>query len=125
MIYLDTHVVVWLYAGDRERFPATVCERIEENELLVSPMVLLELQYLKEIGRLLVDPGVIYENLAGTIHLGICDLPFGKIVSESLTQTWTRDPFDRIITAQALVRDRMLLTRDAVILKNFPKAIWD
>jgi len=59
MIYLDTHVVVWLYAGDKKRFPAAVCKRIEDNELLISPIVLLELQYLKETGRLLVEPGVI------------------------------------------------------------------
>jgi len=125
MIYLDTHVVVWLYAGELERFPARACELIEGNELLISPIVLLELQYLREIGRLLVEPGVLFENLATTIQLALCDHPFAKIISESLIQTWTRDPFDRIITAQARVSDCYLLTKDAVILNNYTKAVWD
>ena len=124
MIYLDTHVVVWLYAGEKKRFPAKAGKYIEENELLISPVVLLELQYLKEIGRLLVEPGVIYENLANTLTLNTCNLSFGKIISESLSQTWTRDPFDRIITAQALARDAVLLTKDGTILQNYPKAKW-
>ncbi len=125
MIYLDTHVVVWLYAGEKGRFPVKAIKYIEENELVISPVVLLELQYLKEIGRLLVEPGVIFENLASTIMLNTCDLPFGKIISESLSQTWTRDPFDRIITAQALCRDAVLLTKDSTILQNYPRARWD
>lgn len=125
MIYLDTHVVVWLYAGERERFPAKVTELIEENEIAISPFVLLELQSLKEIGRLLVSPGVIYENLASSIALSTCDLSLGKIVSESLAQSWTRDPFDKIITAHAIVRSSILITKDSIILENYEKAQWE
>jgi len=124
MIYLDTHVVVWAYAGEIDRFPAAVCTRIEESDLLISPFVILELQYLYEIERLTVGPGVIYENLASTIGLAVCDLPLMRVVSEALPQTWTRDPFDRIITATATARDAVLLTKDEAILAHYPKAFW-
>ena len=124
MIYLDTHVVVWLYSGDTTLFSPKAKDLIEENELIVSPIVLLELQYLHEIGRLLVAPGVLYENLAGTIMLTTCKLPFGRIITESMTQTWTRDPFDRIITAHAIAGDAVLLTKDSTILQNYTKAEW-
>ncbi len=124
MIYLDTHVVIWLYLGDTTLFSPKAKKLIEENELTVSPIVLLELQYLHEIGRLLVDPGVLYENLASTIMLSICNLPFARIISESMTQTWTRDPFDRIITAHAIAGDAVLVTKDSTILQNYPKAEW-
>ncbi len=124
MIYLDTHVVVWLYSGDSTLFSPKAKNLIEENELIISPIVFLELQYLHEIGRLLVAPGVLYENLAGTIMLTTCNLPFGRIITESMTQTWTRDPFDRIITAHAIAGDAVLLTKDGTILQNCPKAAW-
>ena len=124
MIYLDTHVVVWLYAGEIDRFTGKVCELIEQNEIVISSIVLLELQYLKEIGRLEVEPGVIFENLASTIALTTCNIPFGRIISESLTQSWTRDPFDRIIVANAIAQDSLLITKDETILKYYPKAVW-
>jgi PIN domain nuclease of toxin-antitoxin system len=44
VIYLDTHVVVWLYAGDLELLPQEVRELLEGEELVISPMVELELQ---------------------------------------------------------------------------------
>lgn len=125
MIYLDTHVVVWLYAGERERFSEKASALIEENEIVISPIVLLELQYLQEIGRLLVGPGEIYENLVSTIALRTCDLSLRQIISASLTQSWTRDPFDRIITAHALARSTLLVTKDTTILQNYSKARWE
>ena len=63
-IYLDTHVVVWLYSGELFLFSEKACQLIEENELLISPLVLLELQYLFEIKRITVEPTVIFDSLA-------------------------------------------------------------
>jgi PIN domain nuclease of toxin-antitoxin system len=124
MIYLDTHVVVWAYAGEIDRLPPSVRTRIEENDLLISPFVLLELKYLYEIERLTVEPGVICENLAITIGLAVCDLPLMRVITEALPQTWTRDPFDRIITATATARGAALLTKDEVIRAHYSKACW-
>lgn len=124
MIYLDTHVVVWAYAGEVDRFPPSVRQQIEENDLLISPFVLLEMKYLYEIERLTVEPGLIYENLASTIGLAVCDLPLMRVITEALPQSWTRDPFDRIITATAIARNAVLLTKDEGILAHYPKAFW-
>ena len=51
MIHLDTHVVVWLYAGRTDLLSAAAVEAIEEHSMAISPIVLLELEYLHEIGR--------------------------------------------------------------------------
>ena len=51
MIYADTHVVAWLYAGRPDLIPPRARRLIEDNPLLVSPMVALELEYLFETGR--------------------------------------------------------------------------
>ena len=39
MIYLDTHVVVWLYAGRTDLFPPLAKSQIDGNDLLISPLV--------------------------------------------------------------------------------------
>ena len=126
VIYLDTHVVVWLYAGETDLFPEEVCQQIDESDLvLISPIILLELQYLKEIKRLTVEPLLIFENLVEVIGLRLCDLSFTRVITEALTYTWTRDPFDRIITATAAARDAVLITKDASIRDRYSKAFWD
>ncbi len=124
MIYLDTHVVAWLYSGETDLFSSTACQLIEDNELLISPMVLLELQYLREIKRIIVEPTVIFDNLAETVGLQKCQSSFGLVIAESMRITWTRDPFDRIITATAAMHNAMLLTKDEQIRQEYDRAFW-
>lgn len=38
--------------------------------------------------------------------------------------TWTRDPFDRTITAQAARVGAFLLTRDETIRRHYAAAVW-
>ncbi|MEA3470004.1 MAG: PIN domain-containing protein [Thermodesulfobacteriota bacterium] len=125
MIYLDSHVVVWLYSGDIHLFPAAACRLIEDNSLMISPMVLLELQYLFEIKRITVEPTIIFDNLAETISLQKCKSPFGQVIAESMRISWTRDPFDRIITATAAIQHAVLLTKDIEIREEYSRALWD
>ena len=51
-MYLDTHVVVWLYQKDVKRISAVARKLIETEDLLISPAVLLEMEYLFEIGKI-------------------------------------------------------------------------
>jgi PIN domain nuclease of toxin-antitoxin system len=37
---------------------------------------------------------------------------------------WTRDPFDRLITAQAALGESTLLTKDDTIRTNYANAVW-
>ncbi len=55
MVYLDTHVVVWLYAGLTERLSRQARTLINEQDLLISPTGRLELHYLYESDRVTVD----------------------------------------------------------------------
>ena len=51
VIYLDTDVAVWLYAGLEDRFNKKILTLLAKNELYVSPVFILELQYLYENAR--------------------------------------------------------------------------
>ncbi len=124
LIYLDTHVAAWLFAGRTDLFPPGVRTLLEENDLLVSPAVELELQYLYEIGRAAEPAKAVIGTLERVLGLKVCDLPFAGVVEMALEQSWTRDPFDRLIASQAMLRGAALVTRASVIRDHFPQAVW-
>ncbi|MBV8173512.1 MAG: PIN domain-containing protein [Verrucomicrobia bacterium] len=124
MIYLDTHVVVWLYAGEHTRFAGTARRLIETEPLLISPVLLLELALLEETGRIRARAQTIFTELQELLALSICDLPFAEVSIASLQQKWTRDPFDRLIVAQAFARGARLITKDRFIRRHFKDAVW-
>ena len=124
VIYLDTHVVAWLYVPKLDSLSPAAKQVIEDSDLLISPMVTLELEYLHEIGRLTVGAHQVVQSLGAQLGLRTCDLDFPKIIDRALSENWTRDPFDRIIAAQAVVAGRPLVTRDETIQANCPQAIW-
>ena len=124
MIYLDTHVVVWLYAGLADKLGSVARELLVGSDPYVSPIVLLELQYLFEIQRVKVDSATIRHDLAHRIGLRICEKPFAAVVARACDTAWTRDPFDRLIVAHAALDDTILLSKDETILQFYAQARW-
>jgi predicted nucleic acid-binding protein len=53
--YLDTQVIVRLATGDLKRISRPAKLALERYDLLISPMVRVELQYLHELGRCSAD----------------------------------------------------------------------
>ncbi len=125
MIYLDTHVVLWLYEGLIDRLSKKACTAIEENDLLISPIVRLELQYLFEIKRCKRAAHLILSELQSQIGLTVCDLPFDDVIRKATEVKWTRDPFDRLIVANAFCTGLQLITKDAGIRRHTKLAVWN
>lgn len=106
LIYLDTHVVAWLYAQGASAVPPGVAEQLERSdEIRVSPTVRLELQHLFEIGRVTVPALPVIDALETALGLSICRASFAAVVREAESRNWTRDPFDRLIVSQAALFD--------------------
>jgi PIN domain nuclease of toxin-antitoxin system len=125
-LHLDTHVALWLYLGEHDRIPSGLRERLGADALRVSPMVRLELVYLHEIGRLVPPAHRVLDELAHAIGLVEESMAFGAVVKAAETLTWTRDPFDRMIAAHALVSFATLATSDEKIRKALgPYAVWE
>lgn len=123
--YLDTQVVVWLHDRLLERLTQEAKRQIEKNDLLISPMAFLELQYLFDRKRVSTSPLEIYTNLHGAIGLSLCNFPFPAIAIEALSCTWTNDPFDRIIVSHAKANgEAVLVTSDVQIRQHYPSARW-
>ena len=124
MIFLDTHVVIWLYARLFDKLSSLATKLINDNDLYYSPMVKLELKYLYEIERISEEPNPILNALETEIGLRIREVELGHLVDHSMQFDWTRDPFDRLIVTQSKLEEAFLLTKDETILRNFELARW-
>ncbi len=124
LIYLDTHVVAWLYAGAIDRISPPGADLIRVKGLKISPMVRLELQYLYEIDRVKIPAPEVVSSLQREIGLEICDRSFVRVAEHAERLVWTRDPFDRLIVAQASIGENLLLTKDETIRKHYEHAVW-
>ena len=124
VIRLDTHVVVWLYTGEIERFTPEGRALLESEQLTVSPIVQLELTFLNEIGRLKVGGADILGDLESRIRLYTVNQPLLAVVQSAASLSWTRDPFDRLIVGDALAANCPLLTKDDAIRSKVPLAVW-
>ena len=122
--HLDTHVVVWLYAGRTDLLSARAREALEVDEIAISPMVLLELEYLREIGKTAESATVVLGELQQRLGLRVADAPFATVIACAVLQSWTRDPFDRVIVGQAEAEKVSLISRDQPIRDHFGRAIW-
>lgn len=119
---LDTNAILWLYSGDLEQFSKKAKKILESTELFYSPMSTLEIQYLYELNKITYPASVIHSSLSKDIGLRVSQLSFEIVVSYASEIKWTRDPFDRIIVAQAQASAAPLLTADKIIQKNFLNA---
>jgi PIN domain nuclease of toxin-antitoxin system len=88
-------------------------------------MVLVELEYLYEIGRLTLPAKDIVRKLEHELGLRLCDLLFADVARAALDEKWTRDAFDRIIVAQARLNGLApLISSDEEIAKHYPRTVW-
>ena len=123
-VHLDTHAAVLLWEGRVEAFGDGARVVLERDDLYVSPAVRLELQFLREIDRLLVGPDEILGGLEADCGVRMTDATLVQVVSRAMALAWTRDPFDRFIVADAQLHGAGLVTRDRRITANFAAAIW-
>lgn len=122
--FLDTHAAVFLWEGRGEIFGSGSRELLERALLHVSPLVRLELGFLREVGKLKVEPGEILGALTGEYGVTVTADPMDRLVPLAMPLSWTRDPFDRLLVATALLHEAPLITRDARIQEHFAGAVW-
>ena len=125
-VYLDTNVAVWLAQGSLNRISPKAQKAIQTaTNLLLSPIVLVELEYLYEVGRILIPAIDVRVKLEHELAIHMCDLDFLTIVQMALNEKWTRDPFDRIIVAHAKSNGMSpLVSPDEEIRRRYSRTIW-
>ena len=123
--YLDTNVAIFLHSGDAGRLTPRAISQLERSGLLVSAMVMLELEMLYEKGVLRYPAAQILADLSQQIALSVCQSPLAVVMGYALRVKWTRDPGDRVIVANAMANnDAPLITSDRRIQAEYPNVIW-
>ncbi len=113
-VLLDTHVLLWFQSLDK-RLPVKLRERIEQSDEdhFVSQVSLWEIAIKSSIGKLTLD-----RDLPATYRMiheaGFLPLPFREehFLEVSTLPMHHRDPFDRMLIAQARREKMRLLTAD-------------
>jgi PIN domain nuclease of toxin-antitoxin system len=123
--YLDTCVVVWLCQNKTQNVSPRVLDALNDNDLLISPAVLIELNFLYQIGRIVRSPQDLAKQLRMQIGVEVCKHPFADLAETALSETWTRDPFDLMIVSHAKSNGfAPLVTSDETIRRHYPPAVW-
>lgn len=123
-ILLDTHVLLWA-AGEPDRLTADARAYLEDpdNHLIFSAASLWEIAIKLMLGRpdFQADPALLRTEL---LRHGYEELPVTGTDAARLLSLPDihKDPFDRMLVAQNLVRGSLLLTADENVLK-YPGAI--
>jgi len=118
-LLLDTHLLLWA-AGEPNRLRATATKLIKNpaNELIFSAASIWEVAIKRGLGRndFQADPRLLRRGL---LDNGYGELPIlsDHVVAIENLPPIHKDPFDRLLIAQAGVEGITLLTADSVVAK--------
>jgi PIN domain nuclease of toxin-antitoxin system len=116
-LLLDTHLLLWA-AGSPDQLPAAARQLLEDplNELLFSAASLWEIAIKRGLGRadFQVDARVLRRGLLDNGYQELAITSAHAVSIDSLPPIH-KDPFDRILVAQATVEGITLLTADALV----------
>lgn len=127
-LLLDTHALLWTLL-EPDRIPEPTLERIRDpaTELLVSAASAWEIATKVRLGKLDEARAVVIGYSGHLVRLRASELPISS--HHALTAgalSWEhRDPFDRMIAAQAMIESVPVVTVDRA-LAGFPgiHVVW-
>jgi|ERR1700722_8059806 len=127
-LLLDAHALIW-WLGEDTRLSTPAREAIETSEnALIGAGTLVEIAVKRSLGKLDIDEdwpeqtqadgfGVLAISWLHTAHLQ--NLPYLRIVGKE-----HRDPFDRLLAAQALSDNSSLVTCDPAFAAYGVRTVW-
>ncbi len=118
-LLLDTHLLLWA-SEDSPRLPALALGMIAdlENDILFSVASIWEIsiKHAKGLESFHARPGLVWEGLLENGYAELAVLGKHAVAAGNLPPIH-KDPFDRVLIAQAMVEGITLLTSDAVMAK--------
>lgn len=123
-LLLDTSVAVWLVLHDRARVSGAAVEALEDdqNEVALSAASVWEIAIKRSVGKLTLEDG-----WAAALHrLGFDPLPVTALHAEAVERLpWHhRDPFDRLLVAQAQVEGYVIVSADPRLREYDVDVLW-
>lgn len=123
-LLLDTHVVLW-WTHDSRRLSQTARELVGDprHDVLLSAVVAWEIAIKRALGTLKVRPALVTELLAdgGAAELAVSVAHATEVERLPMHH---RDPFDRMLVAQARVEGAVLVSSDEALRKYDVPVSW-
>jgi PIN domain nuclease of toxin-antitoxin system len=127
-LLLDTHALLWLWAAD-PRLPVVARDAIEDagSEIHVSVATIWEIAIKRGLGKLALDDRVIADLRSGAALDGLVELPIRRehTIEAVMMQIAHRDPFDRLLIAQAKLERLSLVSNERLFDRFGVDRIWD
>ena len=117
-ILLDTHIALWAVTGSSRLAPKTQAGILDAEEVFVSAASLWEIAIKHAMGKgdMPVSSGQALDAFREAGYL-ILDIKPGHVVQVERLSPIHKDPFDRLLVAQAMIEPLILMTRDAVVAR--------
>jgi PIN domain nuclease of toxin-antitoxin system len=114
-LLLDTHIALWGITGDAALGDEFLDRLRHDPDIYLSPVTLWEITIKQRAGKL-GGPSDLAERVQ---EMGFRELPVthAHAIAAGRLPVHHRDPFDRMLVAQAMVQGFALVTRDADIQK--------
>lgn len=120
-LLLDTHAFLWLIAGD-ERLPSTARTIIDAaDDVLLSTASVWEAEIKRAAGQLDVPP---IAEAARRAHVPQLDITAQHATIAAHLPMYHRDPFDRMLVAQARVESLVLVSKDDAVRRYGVAVSW-
>ena len=113
-LLLDTNVLLWTVAGSPRASHLRVRLMDRGNDVFVSAASLWEVAIKSALGKLAMDVAILR---TAALDTGFFELPVLGVHTEALARLPLihKDPFDRLLVAQAMSEPMRLLTSDRVL----------
>ena len=113
---IDTHIFIW-FIQNSPNLKQAIRDLIEDanNEVLISIGSVWEVSIKNSLGKLHLTKG--FSAMSGYLNdnsIDILPITFAHTVENNKLPFHHRDPFDRIIVAQAIVENMDFISADAV-----------
>ena len=123
---LDTHCWLWLKT-EASRLPSPLRRRLlrRPSDLVLSSVCVMELVIKQSTGKLSLGAGGTSQFVAELVDDGVATLDAGAehMLRMGLLPPRHRDPFDRLLVAQAMVEGLTLVSADPQVLGYDVKAL--
>ena len=126
-LLLDTHTFIWWFS-DSKRLSSNSYESIAdpENDLVLSLISIWEIQIKSQLAKLTLNaplPEVI-DRQRQINKLQLLSLELNHIYTLNQLAHHHRDPFDRLLIAQSIAEQLVLVSKDAVLDRYNIQRVW-
>ena len=126
-LLLDTHTFIW-WDSDPSKLSEKVLALCQtaENRLLLSVASIWEMQIKAQLGKLTLEKPLaeLVEAQQRVNGLELLPIQLSHVLALDSLPLYHRDPFDRLLVAQANAEGAVLLSQDSLFAKYSVELIW-